>query len=185
MTISSPRTRSPDPHSGTLAARAAVDERRNAIAELNSEHEVLCTLLANCASADRPPEQSRARVAEVAERLELHMRLEEDILHGALAQRRVLQAAVETAKVEHRIIRRLVADLRDLEPGSPRRSPRRSPCSRIRCVTTSRTRRISSSRRVRRSAIDLDALGVELRARRGELLQRRSRAVSRPGPQRG
>ena len=184
MTMSSPRTRSPDPHSGALAARAAVDERRNAIAELNSEHEVLCTLLASCASADRPPEQSRARVAEVAERLELHMRLEEDILHGALAQRRVLQAAVETAKVEHRIIRRLVADLRELEPGSP-------AFAATLAVLANQVRHHVEDEayqffpRVRRSAIDLDALGVELRARRGELLQRRSRSVARPGPQRG
>ena len=183
MTISSLRTNHSN-RAGALAASAAADERRNAIAELNSEHEVLCTLLAQCEPDAKAPERSRALVAEVAERLELHMRLEEDILHRALAQRRVLEAAVETAQVEHRIIRRLVADLRDLAPGS-------AAFAATLAVLAKQVRHHVDDEayqffpRVRRSAIDLDALGVELRARRGELLQRRSRPVPRPGPQRG
>lgn len=160
-----------------------VDARLNAVAELNSEHEALCALLARCDPGEHTPDECRAHVVEIAERLELHMRLEEDVLHQALAQRRVLEAAVETAKVEHRIIRRLLADLANVSPAS------RAFAATLDVLAKQVRHHVEDEAyqffpRVRRSAIDLDALGDQLRARR-ELLTRRTRPVTRPAPLRG
>jgi hypothetical protein len=178
-TSSSLRTTISEPHQAAWTAHTTGDERRNAIAELNSEHEVLCTLLARCDPDDDPPERSRAHVAEVSERLELHMRLEEDVLHRALGQRRALETAIETAKVEHRILRRLLADLGELEPGSP------AFAATLKVLVKQVRHHVEDEAyqffpRVRRISIDLDALGDQLRARRSELMQRRSRSTPRP-----
>jgi hypothetical protein len=159
------------------ASTAEDDERRNAIAELNADHEALCTLLGRCDPEEHTPDECRRHVAELAARIELHMRLEEDVLHRALAQRRVLETAVEIARVEHRMIRRLLADLQDNAPGSP------AFAATLRVLAQQVRHHVEDEAyqffpRVRRSALDLDALGDQLRARR-EVLEHRRRSAPR------
>ena len=143
---------------------------RDVVAEVNREHEALCRDIATCLSAARSDGGAReAALAHLIDALELHMRVEEDVLYPALASESSMRDALEVAQVEHRLMRQLVRDLRADDIGA------------LQCRATLEVLQklvrhhveeeaYALMPRLRQSTLDLDALGRAMRERREALL---------------
>lgn len=68
-------------------------------------------------TADAAPERKKAIVASVSLALEIHAQLEEEIFYPALADAAGENEVLLKAKPEHDEMRRLIAELRAMEPG--------------------------------------------------------------------
>ena len=71
-------------------------------------------------SADASPGQKAAIVKSVCLALEIHAELEEEIFYPALREVDNADPVLDKSKPEHDEMRRLIADLRDMEPGDAR-----------------------------------------------------------------
>ena len=95
------------------------EEPRDLAAAMNAEHATLCREIANGLSAARSDGGARPlAIARLVDALELHMRVEEDVLHPVLGANPELADAAEVAAVEHRLIRELTRDLTRDDPGA-------------------------------------------------------------------
>jgi hemerythrin superfamily protein len=75
-------------------------------------------------TADAAPDKKKAIVTAVCRALEIHAQLEEEIFYPALRDVIADEQVLQKAKPEHDEMRRLVAELRDMEPGDTRHDAR-------------------------------------------------------------
>jgi hemerythrin superfamily protein len=71
-------------------------------------------------TADASPDKKKAIATAVCRALEIHAQLEEEIFYPALRNVSGDNEALQKAKPEHDEMRRVIGQLRDLDPGDPR-----------------------------------------------------------------
>jgi iron-sulfur cluster repair protein YtfE (RIC family) len=147
---------------------------------LMADHRELEQLFALYATLSQAGEADRKMLvaAQICVALEMHMRIEEEILYPAA--RRALadkdQAVVDEAVVEHAGARALVGQVKEMASDAPLVD------AKLKVLSEYVTHHVDEEEheffpKVRRTAIDLVELGRQLAARRQELL-----TAVRPGP---
>lgn len=108
QTTSMPEHGAPNPGSRTLAMLAADHEHVRQLAEQFQ------------AALEEGGADLHALAAEICHEIELHSRLEEELLYPAAARIRELSLLVEQAREDHAALHELIGEIRDLRAGDDR-----------------------------------------------------------------
>ena len=115
----------------------------DAVELLKSQHREVEKLFKEIEKAEEP-EDKEALFEDLADKLAIHARIEEQFFYPAVHEKKTEDMVLE-AFVEHTSIKRLLADLLEADAERAQRSTPRSRCSRSRSSTTWRRRRDSCS----------------------------------------
>ena len=153
----------------TSKSKGAGPEANDAIAILTQDHRNVDKLFKKFESVDGADEKKEL-VATICEELTLHATVEEEIFYPAAREQlgEDGQDLLDEAEVEHAGAKDLIAQLQDAEPGDELYDAKVTVLSEyIRHHVKEEEGELFP--KVKKSDLDLDALGEEMRARKKEL----------------
>jgi len=135
---------------------------------LIADHKKVSALFADFEKA-RSPKRKQALVAEICQELTVHTAIEEEIFYPAVKRALKDRELVPEAQVEHASVKELIAQVQDVEPDGEMYD------ARVKVMGEFVKHHVKEEQnemfpQVRKTRLDLVALGEEMAARKAELL---------------
>lgn len=152
----------------TTTKKPATARSKDATAMLIADHKKVSALFADFEKA-RSPKRKQALVAEICQELTVHTAIEEEIFYPAVKRALKDRELVPEAQVEHASVKELIAQVQDVEPDGEMYD------ARVKVMGEFVKHHVKEEQnemfpQVRKTRLDLVALGEEMAARKAELL---------------
>jgi hemerythrin superfamily protein len=152
----------------TATNKPAAARSKDATAMLIADHKKVSALFADFEKA-RSPKRKQALVAEICQELTVHTAIEEEIFYPAVKRALKDRELVPEAQVEHASVKELIAQVQDVEPDGEMYD------ARVKVMGEFVKHHVKEEQnemfpQVRKTRLDLVALGEEMAARKAELL---------------
>jgi len=142
-------------------------DAEDAFALLHEDHQKVDKLFKQFEKAK--DENERGQIAEtVCGELEVHATLEEELFYPAVREAIEEQDLIEEAAVEHQTVKNLIARIKELDPSDPKHAAHVTVLGEyVRHHVKEEEGEIF--KKAKAAKLDVEALGQEMRARKGEL----------------
>lgn len=156
-------------HAKVRSSRRSREE--DAITMLKNEHREVEELFEQFEETDSAP-QKKKLAAQICKELRVHMQIEDEILYPACRNAGLSEDKMDEADIEHDTARKLIAEIEADGPGGDHWEARVKVLSElIEHHVKEEEEHGGIFSKAKKSDIDLDAIGEQLRARKAELMK--------------
>jgi hypothetical protein len=156
---------------GHAKPRTSGAHETDAITMLKTEHREVEALFEQFEETDSAP-QKKKLAAQICTELRVHMQIEDEILYPACRQAGLSEDKMDEADIEHDTARKLIDEVEAGAPGDDHWDARVKVLSElIEHHVKEEEEHNGIFSRAKKSDLDLDAIGEQLRARKAELMK--------------